>query len=106
MVVKSAIITDIRDHQISFLSQNNKFMEMTTADSTLNYIEIFTFGSVVRGIVVNTLTIVITAVFIVDDLLSGRNPTGNDLPWDNGHKRIKVRNLKGVQKWNVEVVAK
>ena len=112
---KAAVITEIKDHQITFAPKNKQFEEFTIADSLLNYIEFVNAGSVARGIVVNgvlvSAIVVVTFVMLVDFILfpfTGNEPLLSNfrgfgpLPWDDFHKHIKVKTPRGKRKWKVE----
>ena len=120
MTVKSASVADIQNHQITFKPASDRFNQITTADSTISYIEITSFGSVVRGIVVNaalvSAIVIVVAIVVVDffvSIFTGGTPilsgsgsgTGLfNLPWDDFHKHIRVKNNKGIRKWDIKTV--
>ena len=119
--VKSAVITEIKDHQITFKPRSKRFDEITYVDSAMTYLEFTTGGSVFRGIIINTLLIssivIIVGAVIVVTLYAvthggssgggGGNGFGrfvSHLPWDNFNKHIKVYNHKGIRKWGVRTI--
>jgi len=117
---KSAVISKIEDHQVTFTPASKKFEAVTLAVSDLIYLEILTAGSVLSGIVIDGLLLsvvvatvgVIVVVALVSAFSGGPsfgsgNGLGNFigiLPWNNFHKHIKVFNPRGIQKWGVRIV--
>lgn len=113
--LKQARITGITDHQITFTPTNKKFNAVTYSEATLSYIEFTTAGTVVRGLIVNTIIIcvvvTVTAIIILGSILTGTNPhlgrgSGRFLGsiLDDFHKHIRVHKSNGSQKWGIRTI--
>lgn len=97
--IKSGTV-DIHNHRITFQPSSQRFDSITYSDSTLAYIEFVTVGSLVGGVVLNSLimsTIVVIAVI-------GRGSVGPNIRMHNFHKHIKVHNRRMVKVWAIKAV--
>lgn len=107
-VIKSSVISEIWNHQITFKPNNALFHEITLVDSTISKIGIATFGSVVRGMAINSLLLTTTVVYVVVviiNLFSSGSSYGLfplNLPWDDFHRHIRVNSRQGIKKWKIE----
>ncbi len=122
MKIQSAQMIEIRGHAITFKPYSEQSREITYADSTLDFVAITTFGSIVRGILINTffvsaIVIVVTAILISACIVAIEGKSGHlglpgrvdsnysmSLPWNDFHRHINVFNHRGFRKWGVRIV--
>ena len=122
MKIQSAQMVEIRGHMITFKPDSEQSIEISYSDSTLDFVAITTFGSIVRGILLNTffvstIVIIVTPILISAYLVAIERKSGHlnlpgrvdgnysmSLPWNDFHRHINVFNHRGFRKWGVRIV--